>query len=311
MQQSKDDDIVELRAKQRFLSAMVGNKRRGETFKTTVGVARHLIQIDAAEIITILQKPVGPSEQKPAGPGETKQPPAGPLRRLEGWPVNRYAVIERVWTEHRVVILGGGPTLVDGDALVRLKAGRDRDGRPLAIIAVNNAYQVAPQADVLYAADGRWWKWRQEDDAERLAAFRGCKVTTEAGVGEGDPGEDAYLLRCDPTAAFSRQPDTLAHNGNGGCQAINLAALAGGGVAAPMILLGFDLKHAGRKTNWHPPHPIKTPERWVRGWIPRFNELAAELAKDGVGVVNASEDTALECFPRVPIAELLPDPGGA
>lgn len=68
------------------------------------------------------------------------------------------------------------------------------------------------------------------------------------------------------------------------------------------------MKHQAGRTNWHKPHPIKTPERWVKQWIPRFRDLAAELKKDGLEVRNASEETALDAFPRCPIADLLPDP---
>lgn len=68
------------------------------------------------------------------------------------------------------------------------------------------------------------------------------------------------------------------------------------------------MKHKDGRSNWHGGHPVKAPERWVRGWIPNFRKLAAELEKDGVRVVNASEETALDAFPRARIAELLPDP---
>lgn len=97
----------------------------------------------------------------------------------------------------------------------------------------------------------------------------------------------------------------LAHGGNGGYQAINLAALAG---AERIILLGYDMKHDGKRSNWHDGHPVKTRDRLIRGWIPQFRRLADELTKDGVQVINASEDTALDAFPRRPIAELLADP---
>jgi hypothetical protein len=70
----KDDEIVELRAKARFLSEIrgVGAKRRGDCFKTTGAVARHLIGLDLVEVIPAGQKPAGPGERKPGGPSEQK-----------------------------------------------------------------------------------------------------------------------------------------------------------------------------------------------------------------------------------------------
>jgi hypothetical protein len=130
-------------------------------------------------------------------------------------------------------------------------------------------------------------------------------VTIEGSEGEGGPGADAYVLRAGPTAVLSRDPARLAHGGNGGYQALNLAALAG---ARRIVLLGFDMKHKAGRQNWHAGHPVKAPDRWVRQWIPRFRDLARELERDGVEVINASEETALDAFPRRPIAELLPLP---
>jgi hypothetical protein len=111
------------------------------------------------------------------------------------------------------------------------------------------------------------------------------------------------MLHIDPLARISRDPKKLAHGGNGGYQAINLAALAG---AARIVLLGYDLKDTGGKPNWHAEHKVKRPERAMRGWPARYRELAAELKADGVEVINASEETVLDAFPRRPLAELLP-----
>lgn len=113
------------------------------------------------------------------------------------------------------------------------------------------------------------------------------------------------IIRIDSLAVLSRDPSCLAHGGNGGYQAINLAALAG---AQRIVLLGFDMKFRQGQKNWHPGYPIKTPERHIKQWIPRFRELAAELRHDGVQVLNASEETALDAFERRPIADVLPHP---
>lgn len=67
----KNGDLVEGRATQRFYSSLVGNKKRGDTFRMTVAHAQHLIGLGVIELINT--KPAGPSEIKPAGPNETKQ----------------------------------------------------------------------------------------------------------------------------------------------------------------------------------------------------------------------------------------------
>lgn len=64
-----------------------------------------------------------------------------------------------------------------------------------------------------------------------------------------------------------------------------------------------------RRQNWHhKPHKVTTRKKSIEAWIPRFREIAEQLKRDGVEVINASEETALDAFPRRPIAELLPLP---
>lgn len=225
------------------------------------------------------------------------------LRRAAAWPRDPWSSVERAWTGHTVVILGGGPSLTLGDGLRRIKSPVDRDGRPLAIIAVNNAYQVAPHADVLYYADGRWWTWNKDNPLYR--DFKGLRCTIDGSDGEGAGDADVHILRRADIAVFSDDPARLALGGNGGYQAINLAALAG---AARIVLLGFDMQYRNGRQNWHSGHKVKTPERWLKNWRSNFRPLATELEKRHIEIINASEETALDAFPRRPIAELLPDP---
>jgi hypothetical protein len=158
---------------------------------------------------------------------------------------------------------------------------------------------VAPGADLLYYADGRWYGWHK--DRPEYQAFRGERATVEGSEGYGEDPE-AFKLHIAPLVALSRDARSLAHGGNGGYQAINLAYLAG---AARIVLLGYDMKHRDGRQNWHAEHKVKVPERRIKSWLPAYRSLALELAGAGVEVFNASEETALEAFPRRPIAELL------
>lgn len=282
----------------RFTSTPLGKSfRRGDKVTASSDYMDHLIGIgviDPRSVRDVNQKPVGPSEQKPAGPSEQKAPdPHKKLLERAG----RFAYVERAWLGRTVVILGGGPSLTQGDGLERIKASHDRAGLPLSIIAVNNAYQVAPHAEVLYAADGRWWTWH----AEQLKAFAGLKLQSDVAAGEG-LAEDGYIIRVNSRLVLSRDPAQLASGGNSGYQAINLAALAG---AQRIVLLGFDMKRTDGRANWHAGHKITPPPRKLAEWIPRFRELAAELRREGIHVMNASEETALDAFERRPIAELI------
>jgi hypothetical protein len=93
----------------------------------------------------------------------------------------------------------------------------------------------------------------------------------------------------------------LIHGGgNSGYQAVNLAFLFG---AAKIVLLGFDMKGG---SHWHGDHPGAL-NRGVptRAFAKAFPALADDLKSEGVEVLNATRDTALECFPKIDLEDAL------
>jgi hypothetical protein len=81
-------------------------------------------------------------------------------------------VTSHLWTPARlfagkaIVCLGGGPSLTQ--AQVDACRGRAH------VIAINDAFRLAPWADVLYACDWQWWKANPE-----AYDFAGLKVSIE------------------------------------------------------------------------------------------------------------------------------------
>lgn len=128
--------------------------------------------------------------------------------------------------------------------------------------------------------DLTWWQ-RYLPDAK--ARFRGELFSTApvAGVNHLSPPFKGY--------------------GNSGAACIALAAYCG---AAKVILLGFDCQKTGGKAHWHGDHPKELANaKQIEKWPERFAQLAANLT--GVEVVNASRETALTMFARVPLADAL------
>ena len=151
-------------------------------------------------------------------------------------------------------------------------------------MVTNTSYQIAPWADVLVMHDARWWRrWR----ADVMAVFHGAKISKEQ--------VDDAAVRC--------MPQVQAYANSGG-MAASLAILAG---AARILYLGLDCKPAadGRR-HWHGAHPpglgdaVSMPK-----WAEEIKLLAGDAFLGGVEVINASRDTALECFPRIPFEEAL------
>ena len=73
-----------------------------------------------------------------------------------------------------------------------------------------------------------------------------------------------------------------------------------------MILLGYDCQKTGGKTHWHGDHPKALGNAHSLPNWPRFFANVAKYAiTDGTPVVNCSRATALNCFPRAELKDML------
>ncbi len=165
-------------------------------------------------------------------------------------------------------------------------------------IAINDTYRLAPSAAALYACDGGWWKVHYE--TVRLSGFAGELWTQDEWAAkrfglnrigsENRPGLGLH--------------DVIHQGGNSGYQAINLAYLWG---AAQILLLGFDCGPSLRgDAHWFGQHPpTLTQHQPYEMWRAKFPALAADLTREGVRVINASRETALDCFERMSLEEAI------
>lgn len=206
------------------------------------------------------------------------------------------------------LVIATGPTAIES-----LDVAEDewQDGwERYPTIAVNNAWRIAPRAQLCYAADEKWWR-----HVDRLSGSTHHSIlsTHFAGVGcTSSPSRfnDLIQFRIDYAAALSAELGSLAAGGpmgNSGAQAINLAWQLG---ANRLLLIGFDM-HAskdGRQHYFgnHPPglHITMPFERFIKGMGP----LAAELHRAGADVVNCSPGSALPYWPRSTLAAEIMSP---
>jgi hypothetical protein len=206
-------------------------------------------------------------------------------------PDRSWPPVPRLWPGERAVILAGGPSLTP-DQISRVQEAHS--AQAARVIAVNNCYQIAPWADLLYACDGAWW--RKYKDAR---AFQGLKVTQDPSVAGilRVPSEDEDGLSLDPLR--------IHQGANGGYQAINLAVLLG---VREIILLGFDMRASGTRRHWHPDHPLgmNNPNATnFAGWLARFDSVPPDLERAGVRVINCSPGSALTAFPAATLEDAL------
>lgn len=196
--------------------------------------------------------------------------------------------VEPVWRGETCVCLASGPSLTRED--VEFVRGKAR------VIAVNNCVQLAPWADVLWATDAQWWRWYPKLHEH----FQGLKYSLHV-VGTRKP-KDVLLLKKGDRFGFASDPRVLNHGGNGGYQAVHLAAHFG---VRRIVLLGYDMKMTGGRYHWHRDHPHPTPNIYG-GWRHAFATLAGPLRAAGIEVINCTRETALTCFPTAPLESVLP-----
>lgn len=186
------------------------------------------------------------------------------------------------WVGESVAILASGPSL-------RHAPLQEIDESGCRVIVVNNSWQLAPWADLLYACDMHWWdRYFPEVDAR----FSGQLWTQEAGAVWKYPR--ISYIRSIALPGLSRRPGVIHQGGNSGYQAIGLAYQTG---AKRIFLFGFDM----HGSHWHGEHEKSvsghlTVQLDFENWIPQFSALASDLKAEGVEVVDCTPGSALECF---------------
>lgn len=199
------------------------------------------------------------------------------------------------------MICASGPSMCAADAAIIAHAQAQGGCKS---IVVNNTWELLPGASAIYAADAAWWD--QHLPAVR-ARFTGELWTQNIGLLRREPWADVarrcglHVVKSEPGAGIHPDPETIYQHGNSGAQAICLAVLFG---ARRIILSGFDCQITGGRHHWHGPHKTLcngNPAAFVK----HFEALAPQLAGAGVLCINASRETALNCFIRADLAETL------
>lgn len=198
--------------------------------------------------------------------------------------------VERAWEGRTVVCMATGPSLTPEQVETVRKAG-------VPSIAVNDAYLLAPFADVLYFADVKWHNWHK--DRPEFRAFAGEKCSIFLGADPKLGG--VHLLKQAGQVGLSTDAGAICTGSNSGYQAINIAVLAG---AKRVVLIGYDGRATGGRQHFFGDHPDRShaPYEVTRA---RFGELVAPAKKAGVEILQATPNSWVECFPMVSLAESL------
>lgn len=209
--------------------------------------------------------------------------------------------VPRLWPESTIACLGAGPSLTREDV--------DRLRGVVRVIAVNTSYQLAPWADALYACDEVWWF--RETHRPGIDTFGGLKYSVDEFLiaarrrhhppPRRPPGVE--VLDNTGDTGIETQPTGLRTGRNSGYQAVNLAVHLG---ARRILLLGYDMKTSkdGRH-HWH--NDYRSTSAYDH-FCQSFETTVEPLRTLGIEVLNCTRDTALRCFPRVPLESALEVP---
>lgn len=188
------------------------------------------------------------------------------------------------WSDRPCALVASGPSTTP-EAVAQLR-GRCR------VMVINTTYQIAPWADALYAADGKWWRWHQG-----AKDFAGLKITQDRDIARHfkiklievcTSGRDQHRI-------MTAQPGVIGHGQNGAFQGLNLLVQFG---VTKIAMLGVD--YMGER--WHGAHPSgrkqQLPGTFER-WRSILDAQAVVLQALGVDVVNLSEVSTLTAYPRM------------
>jgi hypothetical protein len=187
----------------------------------------------------------------------------------------------------RCFILGGGPSLKDADlSLIKNEY----------IIGINEAFRLGTFINTWLFCDSSFYKNHREDIQKWPNSIVSC-----AGAAKNNKKVE-YYQRC-KKHIICFEPGKLAFpNGmaNSGATAINLAIREGFNT---IILLGFDMQFVNGKANYHDYYKKKNSRQDIYNrFMLHFEAIAKETDKT---IINATPNSALNCFPKIELEDLL------
>jgi hypothetical protein len=172
---------------------------------------------------------------------------------------------------------------------------------PLPSIAVADAWRIAPKADALYATDQKWWMHHKG-----VPEFQGVKI------GYQGPGPAGIIwLSGSGREGYDERLGFIRHQWNSGGSSIHLAAQLG---ARRIVLIGFDFRVIDGRRHFFGEHPREIEsisQSRYDSWAELMSELARELERRKVEVLNATPGSALKTWPFVDLEKICREPSSS
>lgn len=76
--------------------------------------------------------------------------------------------------------------------------------------------------------------------------------------------------------------------------------------AERIILVGFDMQETGGRWHWHNDlRGVEGQDPGIGRWAKAFPAMADDLKLRGIETINCTIETALTCFPRADLRDVL------
>ena len=225
-------------------------------------------------------------------------------------------VMPPVWEGGECWIIGGGLSMprqfnIPEDVIQAVSTGK---AEPSAyspymkgihkkhIIGVNMAFKIGDWIDICFFGDRNFFNRVKYE----LSEFPGLKISCRSKFNPAFEIPGVKLMSREHRKTLygiGTIPGHVRWNGNSGGAAINIAAHAG---VKRIILLGFDMKNEGKTTHWHFLYGQKNLKTLPYDkHLICFPYIARDAKHLGIEIINANPDSAINCFKKVPLKELL------
>lgn len=196
-----------------------------------------------------------------------------------------------------VFIIGGGPSfnLIDKGLLKNKN-----------VICINNAYKEFKTCTAIYWCDESWIANHYDNIMRHDCKLRFTgKHFANNHISKNILGTgNSCVLKRTGDFGYDSNVDNVRGN-NSGCHAINLCVNM---KARKIVLLGYDMKMQDRKSHFHEGHGLPMSNYIYNDlFIPSIESMAAEIKKKepNIEIVNCSHDTALRCFKRDKLENII------
>jgi len=228
-----------------------------------------------------------------------------------------------MWDGGDVWIIGGGPSVpeqfgIPGGVIRKVIEGSSPPSvyspymsylHNKHVIGVNMAYRIGNWIDMMVFGDNGFFLKEQM----YLAKFPGLKISCHP-----DSRSETWLKYLgrdtEHPRGISSDPRKVSWNYNSGAVAINVAVHTG---AKRIMLLGFDMKLSNNNIqHWHDlygkgPAQLQDQKRLRKLPFDRqligFPVIAEDAKRMGVEIINVCPDSAINCFPKFTLKELIFD----